>query len=79
MPVLWKLVIFVIKPNPICTGNNPKLQNLFKKSEVPSERQALSIVVKSSILDLIELHSHNIALVFMTNKPARKASHRELS
>ena len=79
MPVLWKLVIFVIKPNPICTSNNPKLQNFFKKSEVASKRQALSIVVKSAILDLIELPSHNFALVFTTNKPARKASHRGLS
>ena len=54
MPLLWKFVIFVIKLNPTCTNNNPKLQNFFKKSEVASKRKALSIVVKSSTLDLLE-------------------------
>ena len=54
MSLPWKFVTFVIKPNPICANNNPKLQNFFKKSEVASKRKALSIVVNSSILDLVE-------------------------
>ena len=55
MPLLWKFVIFVIKPYPICTNNNPKPQNFFKRFEAASKRKALSIVVKSSTLDLLEL------------------------
>ena len=54
MPLLWKFVIFVIKSNPICANNNPKLHNLFKMSKVASKRKALSIVVNSSNLDLVE-------------------------
>ena len=52
--LLWKFVVFVIKPNYICSNNNPKLQNFFKKSEVVSKRKALSIVVNNSTLDLLE-------------------------
>ena len=37
MLLLSKFVIFVIKLNPICPYNNPKLQNFFKKSEVASK------------------------------------------
>ena len=53
-PLLWKFVVFVIKPNYIFSNNNPKLQNFFKKSEVVSKRKALSIVVNNSTLDLLE-------------------------
>ena len=45
-------IIFIIKPNFIWADNNPKLQNFFKTSKGASKRKLLSIVVKSSILDL---------------------------
>ena len=54
-PIWFEIfIIFIIKSNPICANNNPKLQNVFKKSEVASKRKTFSIVRKSSILDLIE-------------------------
>ena len=54
-PILFEIfIIFIIKTNTICANNNPKLQNLFKKSEVMSKRKSFFIVGKSSILDLIE-------------------------
>ena len=49
---LWKIVIFVIKLNPICASNNPKPQNFFKKSEVRSEGKTLPIAASSFFLDL---------------------------
>ena len=52
--LLWEYPIFIIKSNPICENNNSYHQNLFKKSEIASKQKALSIVVKSSILDLAE-------------------------
>ena len=68
MLLLSKFVIFVIKLNPICPNNNPKLQNFFKKSEVASK----GIIYSCERLHLrfggfptsvsAELHSHNIAL-----------------
>ena len=54
MSLLWKFVIFVIKLNSICPNNNPKLLYFFKKSEVASTQKALSILVNSSILDLVD-------------------------
>ena len=36
-----EIVIFLIKPDPICTNNNPELQNSFKKFEVASKQKAL--------------------------------------
>ena len=81
MPLLWKFVTFVIKPSHICANNNPKLQNLFKKSEVASKLKALFIVANSSILDLVDfldlsLLNYIVALVFTTNRPARNTRHR---
>ena len=35
IPIWFEIfIIFIIKSNPICVNNNPKLQNFFKKSEV---------------------------------------------
>ena len=54
-PIWFEIfIIFIIEPNPISANNNPKLQDLFKKSEVASKRTTFSIVGKSSILDLME-------------------------
>ena len=36
-----EIVIFVIKPDLICTNNNPELQNAFKNFEVASKQKAL--------------------------------------
>ena len=29
-PLLWNFITFIIKPNPNCANNNPKLQTFFK-------------------------------------------------
>ena len=79
-PVLWKFVIFVIKPNPICANNNPKLQKPLQK--VRGSTKTKGIIYCCQQLQLrfarvprsvsAELRSHNIVLAFTRNKPGRK-------